>query len=225
MEPEDAERAPRGVRLGVGAAIVLVIVVAVAVVAVAVWRGATAPVEVIPQSGAAAEDAADADGAEADEPGGADSEEAGPGEIYVHVSGAVRSPGLYLLAADARVVDVVSAAGGLADDAAAEGVNLARALADGEQVVVPTAEELAQGEVPGPATDGGGAAAGAGSVVDVNTADEATLETLPGIGPALAGRIVEWREENGAFGSVDDLLAVSGIGEKVLANLRDQVRV
>ena len=147
----------------------------------------------------------------------------------MHVFGAVREPGLYLLPADARVVDVVSAAGGLSRDAASEGVNLARALADGEQLVVPTAEELANGEVSAPAADGGqggaSGSAGTGAVVDLNTADQAALETLPGIGPALAQRVIDWREENGAFSSVDDLLAVSGIGEKVLANLRDQVRV
>lgn len=133
--------------------------------------------------------------------------------IYVHVSGAVAHPGLYRLAEGARVVDVVAAAGGFADGADPGGVNLARLLSDGEQLHVGAA-----GETPSAADD-------ADARVDLNSADAATLETLPGVGPAIAGRIIAWRDENGRFTSVDDLLAVSGIGEKMLAGLRDQVRV
>jgi len=134
--------------------------------------------------------------------------------LYVHVSGAVERPGLYRLDDGARVVDVVAAAGGLSDDADAAQINLARPLADGEQVQVPRVGE-APLEVAG-TRDG---------LVDLNTADAATLDTLPRVGPAIAERIIAWRDENGRFTSVDDLLAVPGIGEKMLAGLRDLVTV
>lgn len=139
------------------------------------------------------------------------------GELYVHVLGAVESPGLYALAPDARLVDAVGAAGGTRDDADLAAVNLARVLTDGEQIVVPV---LGSAEV----TPGGAAPADDG-LIDLNTADQAALETLPRIGPALAQRILDWREENGRFRSVDDLLGVPGIGEKLLAGIRDGVRV
>ncbi|MFT3799179.1 helix-hairpin-helix domain-containing protein [Microbacterium sp.] len=134
--------------------------------------------------------------------------------IYVHVSGAVANPGLYRLDDGARVVDVIAAAGGLAADADEAGVNLARPLSDGEQLSVPRIGEAAQ---PGASTSDG--------LVNLNTADAATLDTLPRIGPALAQRIIDWREANGRFTSVEDLLAVSGIGEKMLAGLCDLVTV
>lgn len=134
--------------------------------------------------------------------------------VYVHVSGAVREPGLYRLADGSRVVDVIAAAGGFAEDADPAGVNLARLLTDGEQLHVAAAGET------GPAT----APAGDGRI-DLNTADAAALESLPRIGPALAGRIIAWREEHGRFTSADDLLAVPGIGEKMLSSLRELVRV
>lgn len=133
--------------------------------------------------------------------------------VYVHVHGAVAQPGLYRLDEGARVVDVVAAAGGLTDEADAGAVNLARPLHDGEQLYVP-----AIGEAPPPST--GVASDGR---VNINTADASTLDTLPRIGPALADRIIRWREENGTFTSVDDLLSVSGIGQKLLDGLRDLV--
>lgn len=138
------------------------------------------------------------------------------GEIYVHVLGAVTTPGLYVLDLDARVVDALAAAGGTKDDADLAAVNLARVLADGEQILVP---------VIGATANLPGAAAPADDLIDLNTADQTALETLPRIGPALAERIVAWREENGRFQSVDDLLAVPGIGEKLLEAIRDGARV
>jgi competence protein ComEA len=138
------------------------------------------------------------------------------GELYVHVLGAVAHPGIYVLDLDARLVDALAAAGGATDDADLAAVNLARLLEDGEQILVPTAG--AAGDAPGATLPGD-------DRVDLNTADQAALETLPRIGPALAERIIAWRDENGRFGSVDDLLAVPGIGEKLLAGLRDGARV
>lgn len=141
------------------------------------------------------------------------------GELYVHVLGQVTQPGFYVLDPDARVVDALAAAGGTLDDADLQAVNLARTLSDGEQLIIP-----AVGAVPDGGAADGTAPAGDG-LIDLNNADQAALETLPRIGPALAQRIIDWRETNGRFSSVDDLLAVSGIGEKLLAGLRDLVRV
>lgn len=139
-------------------------------------------------------------------------------ELYVHVSGAVRAPGLYRLRADARVVDAIAAAGGFADGADESGINLARPLSDGEQLVVPVEGEAnADGE--------GGKGGQDNGKVNLNTADLAQLETLPRIGPALASRIIEWREQNGRFTSVEDLLAVPGIGDKMLSALRPLVSI
>ena len=142
-----------------------------------------------------------------------------PAEVYVHVFGAVANPGLYRLDAGARVVDVIAAAGGFADEADPAGVNLARPVADGEQLQV-----TRLGEEPVATSTAGGNGA-AGGAVNLNTADQDALDTLPRIGPALAARIIQWREQNGSFTSVEDLLAVPGIGDKMLAALRDLVTV
>jgi competence protein ComEA len=140
--------------------------------------------------------------------------------VYVHVAGAVGAPGLYALEPGARVVDAVAAAAGFAPDADPSAVNLARTVSDGEQIVVPKVGEVA------PTGGAGGAPeADEGGPIDLNSADADLLDTLPGIGPALAERILAWRDENGRFASVDDLLAVPGIGEKLIAGLRERVRV
>lgn len=141
-----------------------------------------------------------------------------PGPVVVHVAGAVVHPGVQQLPAAARVIDAVDAAGGLTPDADAGRVNLAAELADGSQIYVP-----AVGEEP-PAAVGAETGPG-GGLVDVNVADGATLETLPGIGPSTAAAIIDHRERNGPFTSVDGLLEVRGIGEAKLAELRDLVRV
>jgi competence protein ComEA len=137
----------------------------------------------------------------------------------------VKDPGLFQLHDGARVVDAVAAAGGFTDDAQQGGVNLARVVSDGEQLVVPRV-----GEAPPASAVGGGAAAAPGSVapgakVNINTATATELETLPRIGPAMAQRIVDWRTANGRFSTVDDLLSVTGIGEKTFDGLKDQVTV
>lgn len=142
--------------------------------------------------------------------------------LFVHVVGEVRSPGVVELQAGARVQDAIAAAGGATEDAVLAGVNLARTVGDGEQLVVPDAEGApavsASGGAPG-ATDS------AGGLLDLNAADVAALETLPRVGPALAQRIVDWRTANGRFSSVDQLLEVPGIGQKTLDGFRERVRV
>lgn len=198
VPPPEPAHAPRRLRLSIGAAVVVALIALSGAVGLGLLRGQAAPVQSIPLSTEAA--TVDASG-----------------ELYVHVLGAVESPGLYVLTSDARLVDAVGAAGGTRDDADLAAVNLARILTDGEQVVVPVIG--AAGSAPE------GAATADDGLVDLNTADQAALETLPRIGPALAQRILDWREENGRFRSVDDLLGVPGIGEKLLAGIRDAVRV
>lgn len=134
--------------------------------------------------------------------------------VFVHVLGQVARPGLYELRAGDRVIDAVAAAGGFTDAADPAGVNLARPLSDGEQLAVPAVGETPVA-APGVAGDGR---------VDLNTADAAALDTLPRIGPAMAQRIIDHREANGPFSSVEDLRAVSGIGAKTVEALRPLVR-
>lgn len=136
-----------------------------------------------------------------------------PGPITVHISGAVRSPGLVELAANARVADAVAAAGGAAPFAELDGLNLAAAVVDGQQVVVPTKGEAATSQ---PGTSG---------KLRLNSATVQELETLAGVGPVLAARIVAHRDEWGPFAIAEDLLDVSGIGEAKLADLREQLEV
>jgi competence protein ComEA len=132
--------------------------------------------------------------------------------LYVHVVGEVEAPGMYQLPIGARLVDAVFAAGGLTEEADNASVNLARELTDGEQIIVFSISQ--EGQSPG---------ANASGLISLNRAGDKELEELPGIGPALAGRIVAWREANGGFKSVQDLLKVSGIGENLLAGVIDLV--
>jgi competence protein ComEA len=135
--------------------------------------------------------------------------------VLVHVLGAVASPGLYELAEGARAVDAVAAAGGFLETADQSGINLARPVSDGEQLYVP-----AVGELPPPSAGGG-----ASGKVNLNTADAAALDTLPRVGPATAAQIIEWRESNGRFVVIEDLLKVPGIGEKTFDGLKDFVTI
>ena len=132
--------------------------------------------------------------------------------LYVHVVGEVASPGMYQLPVGARLVDAVFAAGGLTEDADNASVNLARKLTDGEQIIVFSISQ--EGQSPGTNSSG---------LISLNRAGDKELEELPGIGPALAGRIIAWREANGGFKSVQDLLKVSGIGESLLSGVVDLV--
>lgn len=144
------------------------------------------------------------------------------GEVVVHVSGAVAEAGVVTLPAGARVADAVAAAGGVVDGAELAAVNLARLLTDGEHVHVPR-----EGEAPPPsdAAPGGPSAGADGGTVDLNRAGAAELETLPGIGPALAQRIIAHREQHGPFREVGQLRDVSGIGEKRFQDLAPLVTV
>lgn len=211
LDPSARRAGPR-VRIAVGAAVVLFIVsVAVAAMLSFASGGGGGQGTITPA--ARPSDASDTG------PGGG--VEVGPAPLLVHVLGAVAEPGLVELGAGARVVDAVAAAGGFTADADPAAVNLARPVVDGEQLVV-----LAIGEAPPAGSAGGGApgAANAGDgLVHLNTADVAELDTLPRIGPALAQRIIDWREANGPFTSTDQLLEVAGIGDAVFSGLAELV--
>ena len=133
--------------------------------------------------------------------------------VVIHIDGAVVCPGVYTLSGDpVRLNDAVEAAGGLADDADTTSVNLAQPLADGTKAHIP-----AIGEASASASPGTGEGSG---LVNLNTADAESLMELPGVGEQTARAIIESREDLGPFTSVDDLMRVSGIGEKKLEKIR-----
>lgn len=164
-------------------------------------------------------------------PSGAAAGPASGGLLVVHVVGQVSRPGVQRLPPGARVEDAITAAGGATRTADLAAVNLARVLVDGEQLRVPRpGEEVSVPGIPaGPTTPGGTGAAGspggsaAGGLVSLNAADLAALDSLPGVGPVLAQRILDWRTEHGRFTSIDELGEVSGIGEKLLSQIRPKV--
>ncbi|MEG0375318.1 MAG: ComEA family DNA-binding protein [Raoultibacter sp.] len=153
-------------------------------------------------------------------------------EVCIHVTGAVVSPGMYSVAEGSRVQAVIDAAGGFAEGASTTAINLARVVADGEQIIVPTLEEAQAAASGGPGVGvsgggalGGGAAVQVGGKVNINTADVTALDSLPGIGPSTAQKIIADREANGPFATIEDLQRVSGIGEKKYASLVDSICV
>lgn len=160
--------------------------------------------------------------AHAGHPAGNAGDRAATGPLTVHVTGAVAEPGLVTVPAGGRVGDAVTAAGGLTAEADPASVNLARLLEDGEHVHV-----AAEGEAAGPPATAEAAPGGAGGTgrVDINRATSEQLQTLPGIGPALAERILQHRQTHGPFRTPGDLRAVSGIGEKTFQRLADLITV
>lgn len=134
-------------------------------------------------------------------------------KIYVHVTGEVQHPGVYMLPIGSRLFEAVALAGGFRKKADQSSVNLARVLTDGEQLAV-----LATGQ--NRATD---SASAGSSGVNLNRATAEQLESLPGVGPKLAGRIIDWRTANGGFAHVADLLEVGGIGDKLYAAIKPMV--
>ncbi|SMF02754.1 competence protein ComEA [Streptomyces sp. Amel2xC10] len=162
----------------------------------------------------------DGSAADPDSPGAGSAPAATPAaEIVVDVSGKVREPGIHRLPAGSRVADALSAAGGVRPGTTTEGLNQARFLVDGEQVVVGGTAPPAPAAGVGP-----GAGAGAPAVVSLNTATVEQLETLPGVGPVLAQHIIDHRTRQGGFRSVDELRDVKGIGARRFADLRNLVR-
>ena len=155
-----------------------------------------------------------------------------PARLLVHVAGHVASPGVVDLPPGSRVIDAVEAAGGFGPEADQGALNLARPVVDGEQVWVgrpgesPPAGAVSSGPgMPSPPTSGTVTPGSPAALVDLNAADQAALEELPGIGPVTAGHILAWRQAHGRFTAVDELLEVSGIGERTLAQLEPLVTV
>jgi competence protein ComEA len=142
------------------------------------------------------------------------------GKVVVHVVGAVRRPGLYALRSGARIADAVRRAGGTTRRADLEAINLAAPIEDGLQVVVPRRAPVAAAAAPGEAPAEPEVPAGP---VHLNTATLEQLDSLPGVGPVTAQKILDWRQSHGAFTSVEDLDAIPGIGPARLEQLRDLV--
>ncbi len=214
--PLDRSRIVPAMAVGVGVAVV-------ALVVVVSLRGSPPPVEVgLPRAGPPG-------------PSGSSSSPAGPeaaqgsegpdSKAFVHAAGAVVRPGVYPVPTGARVTDVVDAAGGPAADADLQQLNLAAKVADGERVYVPRRGEIPPTPVgPGTGDSGTGGSMPSGPV-NLNTATPDQLEELPGVGPATAQAILDYRKEHGRFTNVDELIDVRGIGEAKLAALRPKVRV
>lgn len=159
-------------------------------------------------------------------------------KLIIHIIGAVKTPGVYELPLGSRVRDAVSSAGGLDTNAAPENINLAANLADGQQVRIPKRGEKLSNAPESPVTPGaqpttssesqqrensGSSSSATGARINVNTAQSAELQSLPGIGPALAQRIIDFRQSNGPFRSLTELDGVSGIGPALLGKIRDRV--
>ena len=157
--------------------------------------------------------------------------------MTVYVTGAVNRPGIVEVPADARVADAVNACGGVLPTADLDAINMAQKLKDGQQVRVPEKNSApppsgtrSAGTTGPPAagksgTEGKSAAAPAGGLVNINTADEQTLDSLPGIGPAMAKRIIEYRNTEGMFQSPEDLKKIKGIGNAKFEKLKDRITV
>lgn len=148
-------------------------------------------------------------------------------EIQVHIVGAVERPGVYKLLQDARTIDAVQLAG-LKEDADTDSLRLAAPVQDGQTIMVPVKASSLESPAAGEQSTSASGQPAAGSVsnlVNINTANADQLETLPGIGPALAQRIIQHRETNGFFYSVEDIKSVSGIGEKKYADLKDKITI
>lgn len=144
-----------------------------------------------------------------------------PSVVMVHVVGAVRKPGVYSLPKGSRGCDALRSAGGVVPGADESALNEARVLADGEQIVVPVKGEARQQAAPEAGQAAGGGSQQAGSPVDINRASAEELDTLPGVGPATAAKIVQDREKNGPFKSLEDLSRIPGIGAKKVEALKD----
>ena len=162
-------------------------------------------------------------------------------DIYVHICGAVREPGVYVLAAGSRVYEGIEAAGGFAEDACEDFINQAGMLTDGQRLVIPTAEEAEtakadgsyrevwqtgiQGSAEGTAkaADGASSAGNPGGLVNINTASEEELGGIPGIGAGKAAAIVKYRQENGAFAAIEEIMKVSGIKEGTFEKIKDRI--
>lgn len=213
VEDADSLRAKLGIsqaRVPVVIGIALVALVVCALIAWTVLGAASSPGIVVEKGGEGESSQADVAPEQAER------------TVFVHVAGAVVAPGMYELRDPARVQDAIAAAGGFAEGAAEQSVNLARTLADGEQIMVAEAADPAlasSGEVP---PTSGAVVAGK---VNINLASSSELQTLSGVGEATAEKIIAYRESHGSFKSIEELKNVSGIGDKKFEKLKDAIVV
>ncbi|MFQ5617277.1 MAG: helix-hairpin-helix domain-containing protein [Anaerolineales bacterium] len=156
-----------------------------------------------------------------------------PAPVVVHVTGAVAEPGVYELPVDSRVQDALDAAGGALPEADTSGLNLAARLADGSQIRVGTLPSTTQDASPSaiitptsiPDSSAPPGTPDAGAIVNINTATQRELETLPGIGPVTAQKIIAYRKENGDFETIENIVNVSGIGPATFDKIKDRITV
>ena len=213
-EPSAARFLPGGPTV---AALILVVVL---IAAVGVWRHAASRerAQAFAQSSSEGEESESAPVSAGPSPSPPTSAGERTDDVVVYVSGAVASPGVLTLPANSRVIDAITAAGGATPEADLESINLARILVDGEQIRVGVV-----GEPPPPASSAAGPTAGTGTCVRLATATEADLQTLPGIGPALATRIISYRATHPRLSSVEELDDVPGIGPSLIEKIRPGV--
>jgi competence protein ComEA len=154
--------------------------------------------------------------------------------IAVHVIGAVPRPGLYEFAEGARVQDAIDAAGGMLSTANMDAINLAALLTDGQQLTIPyqsgnePVEDATTLELPGAVveeTEGAAVTSSSGDLININTAALEELDALPGVGPTIAQRIIDYREQNGAFSTIEEIMDVSGVGPTTFDNIKDLITV
>ena len=192
--------------------------------------------------GTTALDGTDSAGADADSDAGADGDASSDaGGIYVYICGSVKNPGVYEVAEGSRIYQVVDLAGGFTKKADTESVNLAETVTDGQMVNIPSESETAAAATDSStASDSTATSAGSGTddsyssgtsntsdsaLININTADLTSLMTLSGIGEVKAQAIIDYREENGAFASTEDIMNVSGIADATYANIKDYITV
>lgn len=156
-----------------------------------------------------------------DEPPATENLDVAKNEIVVYVSGQVKTPAVITLEdnGNLRIVDAVNAVGGMTELADTEIVNLAEPLTDGQHIHIPTKDIIFR-ELPAQSADNS-----SNNLININTADEKELQKIKGIGPALAGRIIDYRENNGAFKSIEEIKKVRGIGDKTFEKMREQITV
>lgn len=206
---------------------ILVVIAAACGLAMASFGGHSSNVSFERSDEAGASDVHGAGDASPDDADESSAKSSSAAEVYVDVDGAVVRPGVYRLKDGSRVSQAIDAAGGLTAEADVTGLNRASKITDGQKIYVPTVGEQQAAAAVGGA-DSAAVASGAGSssgLVNINTASAAELQTLSGIGPSMAQSIIDERTQNGAFASVDDLMRVSGIGEKKLAKIKDCICV
>lgn len=221
LTDEDEPAEPSTARfLPGGASVAALILVVVVIAAVGVWRHAASRerAQAFAQSSSEGVESGSAPVAAGPSPSAPPSAGERADDVVVYVSGAVASPGVLTLPASSRVIDAITAAGGATPEADLESINLARILVDGEQIRVGVV-----GETPPPASSAAGSTAGTTACVRLATATEDELQTLPGIGPALATRIISYRATHPHLSSVEELDDVPGIGPSLIEKLRPGV--